>query len=227
MNVSSLFLIVLVLILGLRHGLDLDHLATIDAITRGLPQDKKLPKWVGLLFSLGHGLIVILVSLLIGSGLMRAQFPHWLNSLGHFLSIFFLLLFGSINLISLFRRLSLTTRQSGELKAFLAKKIIGENCTPVFIIAVGAIFALSFDTFTQVSLFSLSAATMAGWVFSGVLGVFFMLGMMMTDGLNGVLVSSLIKNVDKRSYFISRILCIAISFFSLTIGGLEVFKLFM
>lgn len=226
MDISSFFLIFLVLTLGLRHGLDLDHLATIDAIARGIPRDRKLPKWVGLLFSLGHGLIVILVSLLIGSRLMQAQSPHWLNAFGHVLSIFFLLLFGIINLINLFRRASLTLGQSGGLKAFLAKKIIGENCTPVFIITVGALFALSFDTFTQVSLFSLSAATMAGWFFSGVLGVVFMLGMMMTDGLNGLLVSSLIKKVDTRFYVVSKILYVVISFFSLAIGGLEIFKLF-
>lgn len=225
MDISVFFLIVLVLTLGLRHGLDLDHLVTIDAITRGIPCGRKLPKWAGFLFSLGHGLVVILISLLIGSRLMQAQFPHWLNTLGHVLSIFFLLLFGIINLINLFRGPSLIPSQSGGLKAFLAKKIIGENCTPVFIIVVGALFALSFDTFTQVSLFSLSAATMMGWVFSGMLGMIFMLGMMITDGLNGLLVSLLIKKMDTRFYIVSKILYVVISFFSLTIAGLGIFKL--
>ena len=64
-------------LLGLRHGLDLDHLATIDAITRTVQGN--LSKMVGFLFSLGHGLVVTIVSLVIGSGLMQTHIPEWLD----------------------------------------------------------------------------------------------------------------------------------------------------
>ena len=76
---SPVWMIFMALTLGLRHGLDLDHLATIDAITRTVRNSQFLSKLVGFLFSLGHGLVVILISLIIGSGLMKTHTPPWLE----------------------------------------------------------------------------------------------------------------------------------------------------
>jgi high-affinity nickel-transport protein len=50
---------------GVRHGLDADHIAAIDNVTRKLMQEKKRPVAVGLFFSLGHSTIVIALSILI------------------------------------------------------------------------------------------------------------------------------------------------------------------
>src|SRR5499426_2847481 len=44
---------------GLRHAVDADHIAAIDAVTRKLMQQGKQPLGVGLAFSLGHSTIVI------------------------------------------------------------------------------------------------------------------------------------------------------------------------
>src|SRR5215831_16964794 len=44
---------------GLRHAVDADHIAAIDAVTRKLMQEGKRPLGVGLAFSLGHSSIVI------------------------------------------------------------------------------------------------------------------------------------------------------------------------
>lgn len=71
MNDSGWFLISTALLLGMRHGFDLDHLATIDAITRTVRYKPSLSRMVGFLFSLGHGLVVIIVSLIIGGGLFQ------------------------------------------------------------------------------------------------------------------------------------------------------------
>src|SRR5580658_3741141 len=46
-------------ILGLRHGVDADHIAAIDNTTRKLLQEKKRPLTVGTWFSLGHSTIVV------------------------------------------------------------------------------------------------------------------------------------------------------------------------
>lgn len=86
---SPTLLILFVFGLGLRHGLDLDHLATIDSITRTIRTNNRLSKRVGLLFSLGHGLVVITLSVIISNGFIRSQFPTWLEPLGSFISIFF------------------------------------------------------------------------------------------------------------------------------------------
>jgi len=47
-------------VLGLRHAVDADHIATIDNVVRKLMQDGKRPFAVGLFFSLGHSLSIAL-----------------------------------------------------------------------------------------------------------------------------------------------------------------------
>ena len=45
--------------LGLRHGLDPDHIACIDSLTwRALEHEHRNAAWVGTLFATGHGLPV-------------------------------------------------------------------------------------------------------------------------------------------------------------------------
>ena len=51
-------------VLGLRHGVDVDHIAAIDNTTRKLIQQGKRPSTVGMWFSLGHSTIV--VALIVG-----------------------------------------------------------------------------------------------------------------------------------------------------------------
>lgn len=52
-------------------------------------------------------------------------------------------------------------------------------------ILVGALFALSFDTMSQVAFFSISVQAGQSWMTPMLLGLVFMLGMIVTDGLNG------------------------------------------
>lgn len=210
--------------LGLRHGLDLDHLATIDSITRALKENNCLAKRVGFLFSFGHGLVIILLSLVISSGFIQTQsYAIWLDVLGSWISIVFLFIFGFLTLWkSLF-----STSQPGlpaGLKSTFLKKRLGKQYSPLLIMLIGALFAISFDTFTQVALFSISVSIMAGWLFSILLGIVFMLGMMTSDGLNGFFIASLIQRADKRSLFISRVFGLLISCFSLTLGMLGLIK---
>ncbi|KAL8286453.1 hypothetical protein RQP46_004470 [Phenoliferia psychrophenolica] len=51
--------------LGLRHGLDVDHIVAIDNVTRNLVSMGQLPVTCGLFFSLGHSSIVIGVTIAI------------------------------------------------------------------------------------------------------------------------------------------------------------------
>jgi len=97
---SLLMLLLMVFGLGVRHGLDLDHIATIDAISRTVKSNERLSKKVGLLFSLGHGMVIILLSLIIGCGFLKDYTPYWLEGFGTWISLFFLLLFGLISLWS-------------------------------------------------------------------------------------------------------------------------------
>ena len=48
---------------GLRHAVDADHIAAIDAVTRKFMQRGERPLGVGLAFSLGHSTVVIVATL--------------------------------------------------------------------------------------------------------------------------------------------------------------------
>lgn len=223
-NTSWIVLASMALTLGIRHGFDLDHLATIDAITRTVRDNLFLSKIVGFLFSLGHGIVVILISLIIGSGLMQSHIPEWLDGFGQGISIMFLSIFGVLNLYNVFQNPSNQTIPAG-IKSFLAKKLSTKKYNPMLIVSIGALFAFSFDTFSQIALFSISASLLSGWLFSGILGIFFMLGMMISDGINGLLVSTLIQRADGVSVVVSRGFGLAIGMFSLGIGLMSLFEI--
>jgi high-affinity nickel-transport protein len=200
--------------LGVRHGFDLDHLATIDAMTRTVKHNARLSKYVGFLFSLGHGSIVILMSVFIGSGMIKIRSPVWLET-------FFLLLFGFVTFWN--SKSDKVTLPTG-LTFFIFKKLIGDRINPFLILVIGALFAFSFDTFTQVTLLSISASMMEGLFCSILLGIVFMLGMMASDGLNGWFVSSLIQLADKKSVVLSRVMGVMIASFSVFLGLISLLK---
>ncbi|HIC7357932.1 TPA: DNA repair protein [Legionella pneumophila] len=224
MNDSGWFLISAALLLGIRHGFDLDHLATIDAITRSVRNKPSLARMVGFLFSLGHGSVVIIVSLIIGGGVVSSSTPEWLNEMGNIISITCLFLFGFLTLWNTVNYSSHVTIPTS-LRNYLSRKILPGNTHPLFILLIGALFALSFDTISQIVLFSLSASALSGFLFSGLLGFVFMLGMMMSDGLNGFFVASLIRRADGTSLFFSRLVGFGIAFFSIGIAIINCCKL--
>src|SRR5438445_12735093 len=72
----------LVFVLGLKHGLDPDHLVAIDGFTRS-----SRSRWCGLFFSLGHGIVVTLVALAVALVATEWQAPRWLAPTGQWISI--------------------------------------------------------------------------------------------------------------------------------------------
>jgi high-affinity nickel-transport protein len=223
-NTPWFLMLLIAVALGLRHGLDLDHIATIDAITRTARKQQSVSRLTGFFFSFGHGIVVTAISLVIGAGIIQAQVPEWLDGVGAWVSIFFLLAFGFLNLWNVFQNNS--SEMPVGIKSFVTQKIMNKKYNPAMIMIVGALFAFSFDTFSQIALFSISATLMSGWLFSGILGVCFSLGMIITDGINGLLVSSIVQRADKGSLIFSRCLGLAISGLSLGIGIFALFRLF-
>ncbi|MCE0723220.1 MULTISPECIES: DNA repair protein [Legionella] len=209
--------VIMAYFLGVRHGFDLDHLATIDSMTRIVGPHRNLSKIVGFLFSLGHGMVVILISLIIGNGFTPTYIPEWLNGVGDGISLTFLFVFGSLTLWNVFQSPAKSPIPTS-FKNYLSRKIIKKNINPIYIVFIGILFAFSFDTVSQVVLFSLSAKTMAGFLFSGLLGVVFMFGMMTSDGLNGLFISTLLQRADTMSLLLSRMFGLIIAFFTLIVG---------
>lgn len=224
-NFPHLALILIALTLGMRHGLDLDHLAIIDAITQRLPSQHRLSRFVGFLFSLGHGLVVILFCILINIFVEGVSLPTWLNNVMLVASIAFLIIFGSINLYSLFQPNNKLRIKPLLLQNMFSKLSFLKIENPLSIMFIGAIFAISFDTVSQVALFSLDLTHFLRMFFPIILGATFMLGMMITDGINGYVISFFIKQSKKWSFVLARVLTICIGLFSTGLGFIEIVHL--
>jgi high-affinity nickel-transport protein len=209
----------LVFALGLRHGFDPDHLVAIDGMTRSTKS-----RWCGLFFSLGHGVVVTLIGVAVALAATEWQAPAWLEDTGAVVSIAFLLLLGIANLATLVRtpagrRVTLVGLRGRWLSDRLARA-----SHPAVIAAVGAAFAVSFDTVSHALAFSLSGATMAGALFAGFLGLIFTLGMVLTDALNGLWVAGMMAGADRRAAIASRWMSAAVAFLCLLIASLAILK---
>jgi high-affinity nickel-transport protein len=214
-----LALAALVFVLGLKHGLDPDHLVAIDGLTRFNSQaDRGLARWCGALFSLGHGTVVIGVALAVGIAADRWIVPAWLDDLGAWISVGFLLALGLLNLRAVLGtppgRVVLPVGVRGRLFARLT-----HTSRPGAIALVGALFALSFDTLSQAALFAVTASQLGGWAHSVALGLLFMLGMTLADGANGLWIASLLRSADARACIASRVLGLAVAGLSLGVAA--------
>ncbi len=217
-----LSLVAVVFLLGLKHGLDPDHLAAIDGLTRFNAQRRPLlARWSGLLFSAGHGVVVTLVAILVATVATEWRAPQWLEHAGMWISIVFLVLLGVANLGAVARTpRGQVVRAAGLRSRFFERLTRAEH--PVLIAAVGAAFAISFDTISQAVLFSITGSTLAGWLFAALLGLVFTGGMIATDALNGLWVSRLVQRADARAAAASRLMSLGIGFTSLAIAALAI-----
>jgi high-affinity nickel-transport protein len=215
-----LALVGVVFLLGLKHGLDPDHLAAIDGLTRFNARDRPaLSRWSGLLFSGGHGVVVTLVAIAVATVASEWKAPEWLENTGTWISIAFLTVLGVANLRAVVRTPSGEMVRAAGMRSRLFERFMRVE-HPVLVAAVGAAFALSFDTISQAVLFSITGSNLAGWLFAALLGLVFTAGMMATDALNGLWVSHLVRSADRRAAAASRLMSLAIGFTSLAIAAL-------
>src|SRR5258706_10781905 len=97
-----LALIAVVFLLGLKHGLDPDHLAAIDGLTRfNASRRPLLSRWSGLLFSAGHGVVVTAVAVALAPVATQWRAPPGLEDAGTRVSIRFLSFLGRADPLAL------------------------------------------------------------------------------------------------------------------------------
>ncbi|MBB6098439.1 high-affinity nickel-transport protein [Deinobacterium chartae] len=166
----DLTVLALVFALGLRHGLDADHLAAIDGLSRLRPSP-----WNGLLFALGHGGVVTLLAVLAGQ-LLSGFDLEWLSP-------WLFLLLAAVNLYRLLRP-----------GAHTHPKL--PNLGPL---ALGIVLAVGFETSSQLAALSLSSQVGPLW-----LGAAFTVGMMCSDGVDGLLASRIQQAQGQRAAAASR-----------------------
>jgi len=218
-------LVMMVFLLGLRHGMDPDHVATVDGLSRRGAQDRPNgARWSGCFFSLGHGAVVTLVAGVVAAGLHEGGAPQWLERVGAWISAGFLLLLGVYNFVAVLRTPADRVVRLAGFKGRWLGRLAGTG-HPAIMAMIGAAFALSFDTFSQTALFSLTGVQLAGWPFSVALGLVFTLGMTVSDGANGLWVARMVERADRRARVASRVMGLSIAFLGIAIAGLGAARL--
>jgi nickel/cobalt transporter (NiCoT) family protein len=206
---------VVVLLLGIRHGFDADHLAAIDGMTcHNAKARPGLARVCGALFSIGHGLVVIAVALSVSLLSETWHPPAWLEATGAWISIVVLLVLGLANVAAVFRTPEgELARLKGWRSGVFARLLRTGHPLPVM--GVGTLFALSFDTFSQAALFAVTATQFGGWHAALVFGLLFTAGMLLTDGANGYWIARLIRRSDRTAQIASRVMALAVAGVSL------------
>ena len=233
---------------GLRHAVDADHIAAIDNVTRKLMGQGQRPVAVGLFFSIGHSLVLLIGTALIAALVIRLQdgfsrFNDLAGIVGTLVSGGFLLAMAVMNLVvargvwRTWRHVRAGGRYDDDgLNALLSGRgLVARSLRPLFrlvdhswqMLPVGFLFGLGFDTATEVSLLTV-AATEAGrglpvWSILA-FPALFSAGMSLIDTTDGILMLgayswAFVKPVRKLYYNLTITLVSALV--ALLVGGIE------
>jgi high-affinity nickel-transport protein len=197
-------------VLGLRHGVDADHIAAIDNTTRKLMQGKQRPFTVGMWFSLGHSTIVVvlILALVFATRSIIGHMPALENDgaiIGTSISGVFLWMIGMVNMVivlniyRIFKGLKQGKMSQNELENLLDNRgFLNRYFKPLFkivkrpwqIYPIGVLFGLGFDTATEIALIAISvgigvSSPVPVWMIL-VLPFMFTCGMVLIDTTDGV-----------------------------------------
>jgi nickel/cobalt transporter (NiCoT) family protein len=210
----------LCLLLGLRHGFDADHLATIDGFTRfNAARREACAPWCGTLFSLGHGAVVLCFAALVALLGRHWQLPRWLEPLGAAVSIALLVLVGVLNLRAVLAARADEVLAPAGFKGRWVGRLVRRS-GPLVVAAVGGLFALSLDTASQAALFTLAGLQYGGTGHALGLAALFGAGMVFTDTASGWWISRLVARADQLAVVASRVMGLAVAGVSLLVAGL-------
>jgi nickel/cobalt transporter (NiCoT) family protein len=196
---------------GLRHGVDPDHIAAIDNVTRKLMQEGKRPLYAGFFFALGHSTVVVIASVFVALSVAALQatfqgFREIGGMIGTSVSALFLFGISLANiaiLVSVYRIFAAVKRGDrlieDDLHDVLARRgLLGRMLRSLFGIItrswhmypLGLLFGLGFDTASEVGLLGISAAQGSAGLPVWSILVFpalFTAGMSLVDTTDGVL----------------------------------------
>ncbi len=208
------------IILGLRHALDVDHITAIDNLVR-LHNAAKKARWVGAGFSIGHMVSVltemILIIYVIGSVTGADVLSFW----GGIIGAIALATIGAVNIYSM-------KRWGKTGSAILASKILARTgmLGPFgSSLVTGLVFGLGFDTATQISAITLSAVASAtlGVQVALILAGFFAMGMIPVDTLDSIMLRSAFSRIfDKKGF---RYMSFALSGAAMTVAAASSYQI--
>jgi high-affinity nickel-transport protein len=210
------------LMLGMRHAVDVDHITAIDNLVR-LHNANKRSRWVGTGFSIGHMTSVLAEMLLIiyVIGSASSGKVDEISLWGGVIGAIALATIGATNIYSM--------KKWGKTgSAILAGKISTRSGVlgPFgSAIVTGLVFGLGFDTATQISAITLSAVASAtlGVQVALILAGFFAIGMIPIDTLDSVVLRSAFARIFHTKAF--RYMAYALSGAALGVAAIESYSI--
>ena len=208
------------LLLGMRHGLDPDHIAIINTTNFNNHTKGKSNSWGGFFFSLGHGVTVTLVGILI-IVLSESLKPFTLLlQLTEWIPIVLLLFTGVYGLNNLLKK------KKEHNHKHLSKFLSNSKYPSLKLFLTGLVFALIFDTSTQVAAWGLAgqnSLTYNPYVVTILIGLFFTTGMIITDTFSGIVFYKLL-NSNETKFNLKTLLSLLVIFTSLTLGIIQLLE---
>jgi nickel/cobalt transporter (NiCoT) family protein len=233
--------------LGLRHAIDADHIAAIDNVTRKLMQEGKRPVSVGFFFALGHSTVVVLASLAVAltANALSDKLVSYRQIggiIGTSASALFLFVIAIANLVVLrgvYRAFRVAERgdhvTEDEIDALLAQRgWLARMFRPLFrfvshswqLFPIGLLFALGFETASEISLFGLAAQAsnaVSSWSIL-IFPALFAAGMTLVDTTDGVLMLGAYgwayRNPMRKLFYNLTITSVSV-LVALVVGGIE------
>ena len=206
-----------VFVLGLRHGADPDHLAAIDAVTRSsYVKAPKASRWVGTLFAVGHAVMVLAISALVG--LLGQRFitnGALIERIGGWISVALLVTIAVANLRALREGGALQLRGA---KTRLLPRALREAGNAFVAVPIGLLFGFGFETSSQIATYTLAFAADAGMLTAVILGTVFCAGMVCTDTLDCAFVHRLIAYRGTALPHVMRVWIWSVSLLSIAVA---------
>ena len=184
-------------LLGLRHGIEPDHIAAIDGLTlRAHDHRERHAPWTGTLFALGHGLAIAAIA--VGVSLLAASvsLPATLVQVIDWLPIVLLTLLGAWKLRAL---LAPGAYRPSSVRMKLIPAGLRDRTDLWSTVAIGLMFALVIDTVAHVSAWSVFATHRGGWWAGVVAGLLFSLGMLIASTADSQLISRVLRSAGSEA----------------------------
>jgi nickel/cobalt transporter (NiCoT) family protein len=197
-------------VLGLRHGVDADHIVAIDNTVRKLLHEDQKPYSVGLWFSLGHSTVVVglILALILATRSVVGALPALQSSgaiIGTVVSGVFLWLMALVNVVivvgifKIWKGMKKGDLDQEGLDNLLENRgFLNRYFRPLFrivkkpwqIYPIGCLFGLGFDTASEIALLGISvgvglSSAVPFWTII-ILPLTFTCGMVLVDASDGV-----------------------------------------
>lgn len=235
---TTIILFLSALLLGLRHGVDWDHIAAITDIT-GTGGDKKRSFILGSIYALGHASVIIILGL--AAVLIGINLPDWVDNVMEPVVGATLILLSLYLIYAILRhgknfrmrsRWMIIFALVGRLYDLLQEKISHKHEHPHLkypdtygiktAYSVGVVHGIGAETPTQVLIF-MTAAGVGGSLIGAILVLIFVAGLLTSNTLI-TLTSTLGFAKTAKNSNISIVLGVITAFFSLIVGTLFLFR---